>query len=306
MSSLLPSRRHLTKFLSRVKNTHKKIFNLEGYHQLMEHLTMGLDPFTEDYIYVPPIYLNSLLIGHVQNNLISIYFPYPNSNRYSNNINRLKVFISENSYRNDFHINSENLRNFNNYFMFIYNKSRQANLNIHISIILEKINELNFNNISFFVRVEEDVYFRIGTNEQTNIIKKTINYFVNIFSQEFDECLGKPNIKFFSTVTESYQSECNISCVYAIGKIMLDSNFYNQANTNNKDDIIKSQIENNFNDLVLINPEQNPDIPLYHLEFNEDLLRKIKDYIKSLQPPLIQQGGILNKKLKIKKLKKYK
>lgn len=178
-------------------------------------------------------------------------------------------------------------------------------LNIHIFVIFEHINDLNFNNISFFVCVEEDVYFRIDEN----LLKKTINYFVNIFLEEFNQCLGKSNIRFFSTETESYKSECDIYCVYAIRKDILTE--HREFGSNNKDDIIKSQIEDNFNDLVLINPEENSNIPLYDLEFNEELHNKIKRYLKLLRlkrlpHPLIQQGGILNKKLKIKKLKKYK
>lgn len=190
------------------------------------------------------------------------------------------------------------------FFMFMDNIRKRNHLNIHISVIFEHINDLNFNNISFFVRVEEDVYFRIDEN----LLKKTINYFVNIFSEEFNQCLGKSNIRFFSTETESYKSECDIYCVYAIRKAMLNSQYIN-VGSNNKDDIIKTQIKQKLN--ALINPEENSNIPLYDLEFNEELHNKIKRYLKLLRlkrlpHPLIQQGGILNKKLKIKKLKKYK
>lgn len=48
--------------------------------------------------------------------------------------------------------------------MFMDNIRKRNHLNIHISVIFEHINDLNFNNISFFVRVEEDVYFRIDEN----------------------------------------------------------------------------------------------------------------------------------------------
>lgn len=67
MSSLLPSRRHLTKFLSRVKDIYKysshyrenPVLTYNGYADNIERLIEDSHPNRVNYEFKEPIYLNS-------------------------------------------------------------------------------------------------------------------------------------------------------------------------------------------------------------------------------------------------------